>query len=40
MVIAPGARIEVRDSEWLVRQVNRTETGGQAIHVVGMLELV
>ncbi len=40
MVIAPGARIEVRDAEWLVRKVDRTETGGQAIHVVGMSELV
>lgn len=40
MVVAPGARIEVRDAEWLVRRVDRTETGGQALHVVGMSELV
>lgn len=38
--LAPGARIEVRDEEWLVRKVDRTETGGQAINVVGISELV
>jgi len=38
--LAPGARIEVRDEEWLVRRVDRTETGGQAINVVGISELV
>jgi len=40
IMVAPGARIEVRDAEWLVRRVERTETKGQAIHVVGMSELV
>lgn len=38
--LAPGARIEVRDAEWLVRRVDRTDTGGQAVHVVGLSELV
>jgi len=40
VLVAPGARIEVRDAEWLVRRVEKTETKGQAIHVVGMSELV
>jgi superfamily II DNA/RNA helicase len=39
-ILAPGARIEVRDAEWLVRRVDRTHTGGQAIRVVGISELV
>jgi superfamily II DNA or RNA helicase len=30
----------VRDAEWLVRRVDRTSTGGQAIRVVGISELV
>ena len=38
--IAPGARIEVRDAEWLVRKVSRTSTGGHAITVSGISELV
>lgn len=38
--LAPGARIEVRDEEWLVRRVDRTDSGGQAISVVGISELV
>ncbi len=29
--IAPGARIVVRDAEWLVRRVDRTSTGRQAL---------
>ncbi len=39
-MLAPGARIVVRDAEWLVRRVDRTSTGGQAIRVVGVSELV
>jgi hypothetical protein len=39
-VLAPGARIVVRDAEWLVRRVDRTSTGGQALSVVGLSELV
>ena len=38
--IAPGARIVVRDAEWLVRKVSRTSTGGQSLTVTGISELV
>jgi len=38
--IAPGARIVVRDAEWLVRRVDRTSTGRQALSVIGISELV
>lgn len=37
---APGARVLVRDAEWLVRRVDRTSTGGQALSVVGLSEVV
>jgi len=39
-VVAPGARVVIRDAEWLVRKVDTTSTGGYAIHTVGMSELV
>jgi hypothetical protein len=39
-ILAPGARIVVRDAEWLVRRVDLTSTGGQAVRVVGISELV
>lgn len=39
-VIAPGARIVVRDAEWLVRKVNTTSSGGHALTVIGISELV
>jgi hypothetical protein len=35
-----GGRIVVRDAEWLVRRVDRTSSGGQALGVVGISELV
>lgn len=38
--IARGARILVRDAEWLVRNVERTSSGGQAIYAVGLSEIV
>lgn len=38
--LAPGARVLIRDAEWLVRKVDRTSTGGQALAVVGLSELV
>ncbi len=38
--IAPGARVVIRDAEWLVRKVDRTSTGGRALTVVGITELV
>ena len=31
-VVAPGARVVIRDAEWLVRKVDATSTGGYAIH--------
>ena len=40
MDFAPGARIVVRDAEWLVKRVDRTSTGGQALTVAGISELV
>lgn len=39
-VYAPGARVEIRNEEWLVRRVDRTPGGGQALTVVGLSELV
>jgi len=39
-IFAPGARIVVRDAEWLIRRVDRTSTGGQALVVTGISELV
>ncbi len=39
-VFAPGARIVIRDAEWLVRKVDRTSTGGQALNVIGISEIV
>lgn len=39
-VFAPGTRVVIRDAEWLVRKVDRTSTGGQALSVVGLSELV
>jgi len=38
--IAPGARIVVRDAEWMVRKVDMTSTNGLAISVTGISELV
>ena len=38
--LAPGARIVVRDAEWLVTRVDRTSTGGQAISATGISEIV
>jgi ERCC4-related helicase len=39
-VLAPGARVLVRDEEWLVRSSLPVVTGGYAVRVVGMSELV
>lgn len=38
--IAPGARIVVRDTEWLVRRVDRASIGGKALTCIGLSELV
>lgn len=38
--LAAGARVEVRDEEWIVRHSRTLTTGGSAIEVVGVSELV
>ena len=38
--IAPGARVRIRDAEWLVQRVDRTSNGKQVLDVVGLSELV
>jgi superfamily II DNA or RNA helicase len=38
--VAAGARIVVRDAEWLVRKVDTTSSGGHSIDCVGISELV
>lgn len=37
---APGARVEIRDEEWMVRSVQATATGAHALRVVGVSDLV
>lgn len=37
---APGARVEIRDEEWMVRAVQATVTGAHALRVVGISDLV
>lgn len=37
---APGARIEVRDTEWLVRRVDKTSAGKQQLTCIGISQLV
>jgi len=39
-MIAPGARIRVRDEEWLVRSVDRSSSGSRIFGVVGLTPLV
>ena len=38
--LSPGARVIIRDAQWLVRKIDKTSTGGDAISVVGISELV
>lgn len=38
--LAPGSRILVRDEEWLVRRVDRTQSGAQLLTVTGLSPLV
>ncbi|MGD0127854.1 MAG: DEAD/DEAH box helicase [Terriglobia bacterium] len=38
--IAPGARVLIRDAEWIVKRVDRTGTGGQSIQAIGVSEIV
>lgn len=37
---APGARVEVRGEEWMVRRAEPTSTSHTAVHVTGLSELV
>lgn len=39
-ILAPGARVLIRDAEWLVRKTDSTSTGGRAIKVVGISKIV
>jgi ERCC4-related helicase len=40
IVFAPGARLLIRDEEWLVKTTLPTNTGGTAVRVIGLSELV
>lgn len=37
---APGTRVSIRDEEWLIRNIDRTATGGEVFGVVGLSPLV
>lgn len=39
-VFAPGARVVVRDEEWIVRETQPCATGGSAVRCTGLSELV
>lgn len=39
-VLAPGARVLIRDAEWIVKRVDTTGTGGRSVQVVGVSEIV
>jgi superfamily II DNA or RNA helicase len=39
-IFAAGARVNIRDAEWIVKRVDRTSSGGQALSCVGISELV
>lgn len=38
--LAPGARVLIRDAEWLVRKVDRTDSDRQAVSVIGLSQIV
>lgn len=40
LVLAPGARVEIRDEEWMVRSFKEASFGGSSVHVTGVSELV
>lgn len=40
LTFAPGARVEIRDEEWLVRSTKWRNPGGLHVTVVGVSELV
>lgn len=37
---APGARVSIRDEEWLIRSIDRTSSGAAVLGVVGLSPLV
>ncbi len=37
---APGSRVLIRDEEWIVRRIDRTSTGANALSVLGVSDLV
>ena len=39
-IFAPGARVVVRDEEWIVRSTTASATGGTAVRCTGLSELV
>ena len=39
-ILAPGARVVIRDEEWIVRSVSHASFGGSAVKVTGTSELV
>lgn len=39
-IFAPGARVEIRNEEWMIRRVDPAGQGGYALQVVGVSELV
>ena len=39
-MFAPGARVEIRDAEWVIRRVDATSTGGKSLAVIGISEIV
>jgi len=38
--LAPGARVVIRDAEWLIRKVEPAENRGKLIHAIGLSEIV
>jgi hypothetical protein len=40
MSYAPGARVSIRDEEWLIRQIDRTSSEAAVLSVVGLSPLV
>lgn len=38
--VAPGARVVIRDAEWIVKRVDHSSTGGWSLQVVGVSPIV
>src|SRR3954447_10774674 len=39
-LLAPGARVEVRDEDWLITRVQQTKADGLLVRATGLSELV